>query len=82
MTDVAAPGTLQSTIDALLPRVHAHLDAYVAHARDGMPVAAPDYSRLWDHLGAQFVGGKDLRPSLTIAGYLGLGGDDPDAVIP
>ncbi|GMA35694.1 polyprenyl synthetase family protein [Demequina litorisediminis] len=82
MTDVAAPRTLQSTIDALLPRVHAHLDAYVVHARDAMPVAAPDYSRLWDHLGAQFVGGKNLRPALTIAGYLGLGGDDPDAVIP
>ena len=38
-------------------------------------------ARLWTDL-AGVVGGKLMRPRLTVAAYLGLGGDDPAAVAP
>ncbi len=82
MTTSLTAEDLGSSVDELLPRVHAALHEHVRAAREGMPVAAPDYARLWDHLGAQFRGGKNLRPALTLAAYLGLGGDEPDAVVP
>ncbi|MDE0572098.1 polyprenyl synthetase family protein [Demequina sp. B12] len=82
MSALLTAESLRTTVESHVPAVHEALLAHVDQARTGMPVAAPDYAQLWDYLGAQFHGGKNLRPTLTLAAYLGLGGDDPDAVIP
>ncbi|GAA3798812.1 geranylgeranyl pyrophosphate synthase [Cellulomonas soli] len=42
---------------------------------------APACGHLWSDLSGQ-VGGKLVRPRLTVAAYLGLGGSDPRAVAP
>jgi len=42
---------------------------------------SPAYGRLWDDLAAQ-VGGKRVRPRLTLAAYLGTGGTDPVGAAP
>lgn len=42
---------------------------------------APDHARLWGDLGAG-LGGKLMRPRLTVTAYLGLGGTDVAAVAP
>ncbi|MFW7414908.1 polyprenyl synthetase family protein [Demequina sp. SO4-18] len=73
---------LRSFVDARLPHVHEALDSHVGTAATELPVAGPDYARLWETIGEQFSGGKNLRPSLTLASYAGLGGDDADAVVP
>ncbi|MFN3865137.1 MAG: polyprenyl synthetase family protein [Demequina sp.] len=82
MSPVLTSAGLRAFVDARLPRVHEALDAHVRVAASELPVAGPDYARLWESIGEQFSGGKNLRPSLTLASYAGLGGDDPDAVVP
>ncbi|GEL46002.1 hypothetical protein CHO01_11180 [Cellulomonas hominis] len=47
------------------------------HARD----LAPEHAALWRAVGDQ-IGGRMMRPRLTLAAYLGLGGTDPAAVAP
>jgi len=42
---------------------------------------APEHAALWRAVGGQ-IGGRMMRPRLTLAAYLGLGGTDPDAVVP
>ncbi|QCB92658.1 polyprenyl synthetase family protein [Cellulomonas shaoxiangyii] len=49
----------------------------VRHGRD----LAPEHGRLWSDLGS-VLGGKLMRPRLTVTAYLGLGGTDVDAVAP
>lgn len=74
--------TLRSVVEQHVPAVEEALRAHVAQARTGIPMAAPDYAQLWDYLGAQFGGGKNLRPQLTLAAYVGLSGADPAPVTP
>ena len=82
MSPVLTTDGLRSFVDARLPHVHETLDAHVRVAATELPVAGPDYARLWRSIGEQFSGGKNLRPSLTLAAYAGLGGDDAEAVVP
>ena len=65
-----------------LPDVFSALDDHVAQAMSELPEAGTDYRDLWHSLGGQLGGGKNLRPSLTLAAYAGLGGDDAAAVVP
>ncbi|WP_296667124.1 polyprenyl synthetase family protein [Demequina sp.] len=65
-----------------LDAVQATLDEHVTQAMGELPAAGSDYRNLWDSLGEQYLGGKNLRPSLTLAAYAGLGGDDAEAAVP
>jgi geranylgeranyl diphosphate synthase type II len=65
-----------------LPLVTKLLDEHVTAALASLPAAGVDYRDLWLSIQRQFEGGKNLRPSLTIAAYVGLGGDDLEAVAP
>jgi geranylgeranyl diphosphate synthase type II len=49
-----------------------------AHARD----VAPEHAALWRAVGTQVGAGRLMRPRLTLAAYLGLGGRDLPAVAP
>ncbi|WP_062077270.1 polyprenyl synthetase family protein [Demequina globuliformis] len=82
MAPLLTAESLRDIVAAHVPAVHDALMDHVSQARTGVPVAAPEYAQLWDHLGAQFSGGKNLRPQLTLAAYVGLSGDDPDPVVP
>lgn len=82
MMPVRTAKSLHEFVDLHLVDVANALDAYVAAAMREMPAAGGDYRALWQSLGGQFDGGKNLRPSLTLAAYAGLGGDDPAAVVP
>lgn len=60
------------------------LDVLDAHLHAGQTAAeslAPGYGALWAALAGQ-VGGKLLRPRLTLAAYLGLGGTDVVGIAP
>jgi len=74
--------TLAAYVDAALPRVAAALEDHVVGGMAELPAAGADYRNLWQTLGQQLWGGKNLRPSLTLAAYAGLGGTDDAAVIP
>lgn len=65
-----------------LPAVQRTLDDHVTQAMSELPAAGTDYRNLWASIGDQYLGGKNLRPSLTLAAYAGLGGDEPEAVVP
>jgi len=82
MTPVSTVDTLSGFIGTHLPEVSRALERHVRTAAAEIPAAGNDYRGLWHSLGEQFEGGKNLRPSLTLAAYAGLGGDDPAAVIP
>ncbi|MEX0913722.1 MAG: polyprenyl synthetase family protein, partial [Demequina sp.] len=82
MAPVLTVPSLHSFVERQLPAVQAALDDHVASAMGELPAAGADYRNLWQSLGDQFPGGKNLRPSLTLAAYAGLGGDDPDAIVP
>lgn len=82
MATVLTVDTLHDFVAERLPAVRAALDAHVARAMTEIPAAGDDYRDLWAALGAQFDGGKNVRPSLALAAYAGLGGDDPDAIVP
>ncbi|SEJ56761.1 polyprenyl synthetase family protein [Demequina mangrovi] len=62
--------------------VQTALESHVARAQGEIPQAGADYRDLWGAVGAQQQGGKNLRPSLTLAAYAGLGGDDAVAAVP
>ncbi|WNB85393.1 polyprenyl synthetase family protein [Cellulomonas sp. ATA003] len=66
LSDAVTDG-LAATVDVL--------DGYLAERQSGGARLDPGYGTLWAHLADQ-VGGKLLRPRLTLAAYLGLGGDD------
>lgn len=70
----AAPWLDVAVADAL-DRTRDVLDRYLADRRAVAARLDPGFGSLWGHLGDQ-VGGKLLRPRLTLAAYLGLGGDD------
>lgn len=57
------------------------LDAHFRAGRSAADALAPGYGALWASLGDQ-VGGKLLRPRLTLAAYLGLGGGDVVGIAP
>lgn len=72
---VTAAVPLPDAVTTSLARTVDVLDAYLADRQAGGAVLDPGYGSLWSHLAEQ-VGGKLLRPRLTLAAYLGLGGDD------
>lgn len=74
--------SLHEFVESRLGAVHGALEDHVAGAMGELPAAGADYRNLWQSLGDQFPGGKNLRPSLTLAAYAGLGGEDPDAIVP
>lgn len=82
MTPVQTVATLQEFVDQGLERVHVALDDHVTAALSELPSAGADYRDLWRTIGAQIDGGKNLRPSLTLAAYAGLGGTAEDAAVP
>lgn len=82
MTTVLSVATLRGRMDAQLDGVRTILDDHVTAAMAELPAAGTDYRNLWQTIGAQFGGGKNLRPSLVLAAYGGLGGDDDAAVVP
>lgn len=74
-------GAFAADVGDALARTTGVLDRYLAGRRDQAAHIALPYAQLWDVLADQ-VGGKLLRPRLTLAAYLGLGGTDVDAVTP
>jgi geranylgeranyl diphosphate synthase type II len=82
MTPVHTVGTLQDFVEAGLDAVRATLDDHVTVALSELPSGGADYRNLWQTIGSQFEGGKNLRPSLTLAAYGGLGGESPEAAVP
>ncbi|WP_082105487.1 polyprenyl synthetase family protein [Demequina subtropica] len=82
MTPVGTAEQVHEFVDQGLPLVRDALDAHVARAQQELPAGGPDYRDLWTSVGALQLGGKSLRPQLTLAGYAGLGGDDARAVAP
>lgn len=82
MSAVVSLATLRGRIDAQLDGVRTILDDHVTAAMAELPAAGTDYRNLWETIGAQFGGGKNLRPSLVLAAYGGLGGADDAAVVP
>ncbi|WP_298459266.1 polyprenyl synthetase family protein [uncultured Cellulomonas sp.] len=75
--DVPRPADagLRGSVTAGLARTVDVLDRYLADRQTHGAQLDPGYGELWSHLAEQ-VGGKLLRPRLTLAAYLGLGGDD------
>ncbi|MDM8084465.1 polyprenyl synthetase family protein [Cellulomonas cellasea] len=68
-------------VDAGMAATTAVLDRYLAGRRDRAAHVAQPYAQLWADVSDQ-VGGKLMRPRLTLTAYLGLGGTDLDAVAP
>jgi geranylgeranyl diphosphate synthase, type I len=66
---------LDDAVTVGLERTVEVLDGHLAERRSDAAGLEAGYGSLWDHLAGQ-VGGKLLRPRLTLAAYLGLGGDD------
>ena len=66
---------LDEAVAAGLRRTTDVLADYLRAQRTGGELVDPAYGSLWGHLADQ-VGGKPLRPRLTLAAYLGLGGGD------
>ncbi|MEK8226114.1 polyprenyl synthetase family protein [Oerskovia sp. M15] len=57
------------------------LDEYLSRSVGDAKSGAPQVVDLWEDLADQ-LGGKLVRPRLTLATYLGLGGKDLGAVVP
>ncbi len=74
--------SLHEVVRSRLDHVQEALADHVSRESRRLESAGDDYRDLWVSLGDQFPGGKSLRPALTLASYAGLGGDDPDAVVP
>ena len=66
---------LDEAVAAGLRRTTDVLADYLRAQRTGGELVDPAYGSLWGHLADQ-VGGKLLRPRLTLAAYLGRGGGD------
>ena len=71
----AAPARLGDAVAVGLERTLEVLDRHLSDGRTSGALLDAGYGALWGHLAGQ-VGGKLLRPRLTLAAYLGLGGDD------
>ncbi|WP_062519279.1 polyprenyl synthetase family protein [Demequina silvatica] len=82
MTPLGTVDGVRAFVEANLDDVRATLDCHVERAMLELPSAGADYRDLWASIGEQYLGGKDLRPSLTLAAYAGLGGEDPEAAVP
>ncbi|WP_159448780.1 polyprenyl synthetase family protein [Demequina sp. NBRC 110053] len=82
MTPLMTSQDLQASVDARLPLVEAALREHVTGTPHELPNAGSEYRRMWQRIGEQFVGGKNLRPALTLAAYFGLSGEDTEAVVP
>ncbi|WP_062467454.1 polyprenyl synthetase family protein [Demequina maris] len=82
MTPLGTVDGVRAFVESTLDAVRATLDDHVTQAMAELPAAGTDYRNLWASLGDQYLGGKNLRPSLTLAAYAGLGGEDPEAVVP
>ena len=67
-------GGLAAAVASGLDRTRSVLDLYLASQQLAATDVDPAFGSLWRHLGTQ-VGGQLLRPRLTLAAYLGLGGD-------
>ncbi|MGW6130431.1 polyprenyl synthetase family protein [Cellulomonas sp. NPDC055163] len=81
VTAPADDATLRAQVDAGLDATREVLRRYLTDRRDQAGHVAHEYLVLWETVAAQ-VGGKLLRPRLTVAAYLGLGGTDLAAVAP
>lgn len=81
MTTLTA-SDLHRLVVTRLDAVRATLDDHVTVAMAELPAAGTDYRNLWQSIGNQMGGGKNLRPSLALAAYHGLGGEDEDAILP
>lgn len=77
----AAPHGLAHRVDAAMAATTRVLDAYLAGRIERAGRIAQPYAELWSAVGDQ-VGGKLMRPRLTVTAYLGLGGTDIDAIAP
>ncbi len=82
MVAIATVSRLEDFVATHIPAVFKTIDEHVSSGMGELPSAGADYRNLWQSLGDQFGGGKNLRPSLTLAAYGGLGGDDPEAAVP
>ncbi len=82
MTQLLTAPDLRAYVAARLGAVQCTLDDYLMAAGSELPSAGSDYRNLWQTIGNQFGGGKNLRPSLTLAAYAGLGGEDENAILP
>ena len=95
MTEIARQvGAGSLSVDAELPRERLSrsielgleaagrvLDSHLQAGGAAAEALAPTYGALWAALGDQ-VGGKLLRPRLTLAAFFGLGGTDLDGIAP
>ncbi|WP_263118169.1 polyprenyl synthetase family protein [Cellulomonas sp. RIT-PI-Y] len=72
---------LDLRVDGALDLVRTELTDQVARRRARARDLAPVHAALWRSLGDQ-IGGRLMRPRLTLAAYLGLGGTDPHAAAP
>jgi geranylgeranyl diphosphate synthase type II len=82
MTGLLTTDALQDFVSSRLDAVQATLEDHVISAVAELPHAGSHYRNLWQTLGNQFGGGKNMRPSLTLAAYAGLGGEDDNAILP
>jgi geranylgeranyl diphosphate synthase type II len=71
---------LADRVEQALALVGPAADAYITTSARDADAIAPHAGELWRGLGSQF-GGKLGRPRLTVAAYLGCGGDDLNHVI-
>ncbi|MEV7973827.1 polyprenyl synthetase family protein [Cellulomonas sp. NPDC089187] len=72
---------LDQRVERGLDLVRAQLTDQVATRRARARDLAPAHASLWRSLGDQ-IGGRLMRPRLTLAAYLGLGGQEPSTVAP
>lgn len=79
---VAAPAVgFDDRVEAGLDQVRIALDEQIADRRARARELAPVHAALWRAVGDQ-IGGRLMRPRLTVAAYLGLGGTQDAAVAP
>jgi len=74
--------SLPAQVERGLELVTQALDAHLQAGRESAELTAPGYGALWISLAAQVGGGKLLRPRLTLAAYVGLGGSDVAGAAP
>lgn len=85
----ATPATAPVDAPALAPRVEDALESVrlllvddVTRRRARARELAVEHASLWRAVGEQLGAGRLMRPRLTVAAYLGLGGTDVAAVAP
>lgn len=79
----AHPSTsLDERVADALDAVRALLVDDAARRRDAARETAAEHAALWRAVGQQLGAGRLMRPRLTVAAYLGLGGTDVAAVAP